>query len=330
MAGTGSHRFAMLDGWRATSILLVLAGHLLPLGPRWMELNAAVAASGMALFFILSGFLITRFLAETRALTVFFIRRFARIVPLAWVAIAVALPMAGASPYQWVANLFFFANLPPFGLADTAAHLWSLSLEMQFYVAIALFVGVFGQRALHALPLFCLAVTGARIATGTTISIVTWFRADEILAGGVLALTYAGWFGATAQRLVARTPVWIAVPLLFASAHPAFGPLMYLRPYLAMLTVGSTLYNAPALLRRVFETRAMAYVATTSYALYIIHGVLMSTWLGSGGTLVKYAKRPLLFALTFGLAHLSTFRFEQPLVARAKRLADVPRGHEVA
>jgi len=74
----------------------------------------------------------------------------------------------------------------------------------------------------------------------------------------------------------------------------------------------------------------MMYVATTSYALYIIHGVLMSTWLGSGGTLVKYAKRPLLFALTFGLAHLSTFRFEQPLVARAKRLADVPRGHEVA
>ena len=45
----------------------------------------------------------------------------------------------------------------------------------------------------------------------------------------------------------------------------------------------------------------------------------MDTWLGSGDKLVKYAKRPLLLALTFGLAHLSTFRFEQPCVQLAKR-----------
>ena len=62
-----AHRFAMLDGWRALSILLVLAAHLLPLGPKSLGLNDAVAPMGMALFFTLSGFLITRFLAAEHA-----------------------------------------------------------------------------------------------------------------------------------------------------------------------------------------------------------------------------------------------------------------------
>ena len=43
-------RIEVLDGWRAASILLVLAGHLLPLGPKSWEMNGAVAALGMALF----------------------------------------------------------------------------------------------------------------------------------------------------------------------------------------------------------------------------------------------------------------------------------------
>jgi peptidoglycan/LPS O-acetylase OafA/YrhL len=53
------------------------------------------------------------------------------------------------------------------------AHLWSLCVEMQFYVGIALFVAVIGRRGLYLIPALCVAVTGLRIATGTEISIVT-------------------------------------------------------------------------------------------------------------------------------------------------------------
>ena len=62
------------------------------------------------------------------------------------------------------------------------------------------------------------------------------------------------------------------------------------------------------------------YIAEISYALYIFHGALNAGWLGSGSKVVKYAKRPLLLAVTFALAHISTFRFEQPCIALAKRL----------
>lgn len=48
-----SARIPILDGWRALSILLVLAGQWLPLGRAEWRMNESVAASGMALFFCL-------------------------------------------------------------------------------------------------------------------------------------------------------------------------------------------------------------------------------------------------------------------------------------
>ena len=51
-------RLPALDGLRAISILLVLAAHMLPLGPKILGLNFTAGAMGMSLFFALSGFLI--------------------------------------------------------------------------------------------------------------------------------------------------------------------------------------------------------------------------------------------------------------------------------
>jgi peptidoglycan/LPS O-acetylase OafA/YrhL len=111
-----AERLSVLDGWRAVSILLVLAGHLLPLGPSRWEMNEAVAAMGMVIFFTLSGFLITSFLSRGADLRVFIIRRFFRIAPLAWVVMIVLLIMNQSPAKAWVANLLFYANLPPYYL----------------------------------------------------------------------------------------------------------------------------------------------------------------------------------------------------------------------
>jgi peptidoglycan/LPS O-acetylase OafA/YrhL len=50
----GLSRLAILDGWRAVSILLVLAAHMLPLGPKRLIINVMVGSIGMSLFFTLS------------------------------------------------------------------------------------------------------------------------------------------------------------------------------------------------------------------------------------------------------------------------------------
>jgi peptidoglycan/LPS O-acetylase OafA/YrhL len=57
-------RLPVLDGLRAISILLVLAAHMLPLGPKVLRLNETAGPMGMSLFFALSGFLITSGLRE--------------------------------------------------------------------------------------------------------------------------------------------------------------------------------------------------------------------------------------------------------------------------
>src|SRR6185436_21055347 len=87
---THDNHLAVLDGWRGISILLVLACHLLPLGPKPLQLNAMAGPMGMALFFTLSGFLITRFLLTHSSISDFLLRRFFRIIPLAWLAMVLA------------------------------------------------------------------------------------------------------------------------------------------------------------------------------------------------------------------------------------------------
>jgi peptidoglycan/LPS O-acetylase OafA/YrhL len=312
---------AVLDGWRGISILLVLAAHLLPLGPKSWQLNAMVAPMGMALFFTLSGFLITRFLIDHASVSDFLIRRFFRIIPLAWLAMAITLPLVDAPASAYLPHFFFYANLPPTQLTEAASHLWSLCVEMQFYVGIALIVAMLGKRGLYLLPLLCLAVTAHRVATGAHIDIATWRRVDEILAGAMLAMTHAHKFGDKPIRWLSRLNAYALVAVLALASHPDSGFMNYLRPYVAALLVGSTLFAAPRRLAAVLGSRVLAYIAAVSYALYVIHHLLIYTWLGSGDRVVKYLKRPLLIAATFALAHASTFHFEQRCIAFGKRLS---------
>ena len=309
---SGHGRLAMLDGWRAISITMVLAGHMLPLGPKAWEMNGSIAANGMAIFFTLSGFLIVSILQRDADVVSFLIRRFARILPLAWLTLLIAFMIKGVAADKWIANFVFYANLPPFFLVDWTSHYWSLDLEMQFYAAIAATVALLGRRGLIVIPAAALAVTALRIVTGSEISIVTWLRVDEILAGGILALIIHGNPVGRANRILAKLPFSLFLLLFLLSTRPEFGPLAYARPYITSAMVGITILR-PVFLSPLLLSRPAAYLAKISYAVYIIHHLTLFGWLGSGKGLVKYSKRPLSFLITFALAHFSTFYFEKPV-----------------
>ena len=312
-------RIPILDGWRAVSILAVLGAHLLPIGPKWLHLNDEAGAFGMALFFTLSGFLIVSFLDAGMPVKTFLLKRCARVVPLSWAAMIFLVLIEKYDPVTIARNFSFNSNLPPVELFHGGEHLWSLCLEMQFYLTAAAIFLTSKPIAKWLIPLLCVSITTARIVSGTPISIITWFRADEILAGGIVALAYRGRFGFTAKSALAKLPTWPFLLAYVIVSHPDAGPLQYFRPYGAALLVGSSLTNPPRWLERVLVTRVMAYIAEISYALYIIHGVLSHTWLGSGDKLVKYLKRPLLFGATFALAHISTRYFEQPITRSVRQ-----------
>ena len=314
-----SSRVSALDGWRGISIALVLAGHLLPLGPKSWNLNVAVAGSGMAIFFTLSGCLITSVLLRDDNVRNFLIRRLMRIVPLAWLATIVTLGLTGASADRWLPHLFFYANTGPMWLTNATGHFWSLCVEVQFYVMIALLVLAFGRRALYVLPLVAVGVTLLRLWEHKAMVINTPYRIDEILTGCTLALVLHRYKGREPIDFIGLVP-WIGLPLLVLSAHPAGAGLNYFRPYIASVVVGSSLFaGSSSITVRLLSSPLLAYLAKISYALYIIHGCLMTSWLGTGDTLAKYAKRPLFFAVTFALAHLSTTYYESFFIALGKR-----------
>ena len=244
-SGTSADHLAVLDGWRGISILLVLAAHLLPLGPKSWKLNEMAGPMGMALFFTLSGFLITRFLLRDSGLLDFLSRRFFRIVPLAWMTLTLIVISFEVPTDFYFPNYLFYANLPPQHLAEANAHFWSLCVEMQFYVGIAFAIKIFGKKTIFLVIPVCITVTLHRIYAGAEIDIVTWRRVDEILAGSILALVYEGLLGSRIRSMISRANPYFLIGILVLASHPFGGPLNYIRPYVAALLVGVTLLSPP-------------------------------------------------------------------------------------
>lgn len=323
-------RYRSLDGWRGISISLVLCGHLFPMGPSSWRMNESVAASGMVIFFILSGFLITNMLFRNQNVGHFLIRRFCRIVPLAWLVMLVSFLAWKAPLSVYLPNFIFFANIPPMVLTEYTSHFWSLCVEVQFYALVAILVLALRKRGLYFLPLLCIAVTMFRVCMDVKIAINTYYRLDEILAGSILALIYNNDLPRIKACISKLSPLYL-FPLLLLSAHPFGGYVDFARPYIAFLLIGSTLFSDKVNWSiRILDSKILVYLATVSYALYVFHGVLRFTWLGSGDTLEKYLKRPLLLLATFGLAHLSTFYYEKHFIRFGKMLIEKDKQREAA
>ena len=131
-----------LDGVRAIAVLLVMLGHL-----------GLVSAGGLGvdIFFVLSGYLITAILVSEFSTTggislkKFYARRALRILPAVILLLAVLNILVEATQtseqahtFQWnsLGALFYIANwLRAFGRGiGILGHLWSLSIEEQFYL----------------------------------------------------------------------------------------------------------------------------------------------------------------------------------------------------
>ena len=312
----------VLDGWRALSIILVLAGHLLPIGPQSWQLNGSAAASGMALFFCLSGFLITQFLYTDPRVGVFLIKRFFRIVPLAWAAIAILVLVHDAPAWTAAANLLFLANLPPAKLMAGGEHLWSLCVEFQFYVFMAVLVLAGRRKAIFLVPIFTICITSLRIHSGEVISIVTWHRVDEILIGSCIALAWNSKPVGNIFRNISPLLAPLCLVALFLVSLPQSGSFGYARPYFAGAAIFTSLFAFPPALYRIWTSRSARYVAKISYALYVVHGMLTATALGGeeGSKLEKYLLRIPLVLLTWIISHLSTFYYEHAATRLGHRL----------
>jgi len=142
-----------LDGLRGLAVLGVVAYHCHPrLEGTWASSASLWGWAGVNLFFVLSGFLITSILLDSREkpryFRNFYGRRVLRIWPLYvlllvvvylnsdWLVGAPVLQAVKAAP--WLAYIFFFQNLlPPSAMPPAIGPTWSLAIEQQYYLVWA-------------------------------------------------------------------------------------------------------------------------------------------------------------------------------------------------
>jgi peptidoglycan/LPS O-acetylase OafA/YrhL len=303
-----------LDGVRGLSIVTVLA-HQLCLD-RPPQARAIVLAQslfqagwlGVQIFFVLSGFLITGILLDTkeapRFWSAFYMRRLLRIFPLYYLLLVLVLVVAPRLPsapawllgerrdqlWYWLyvanwAHLFGADGVTPLG------HCWSLAVEEQFYLVWPVVVYALGRRAL-ARTCVALALGAFALRMGLTLAgdarelIYEWTptRIDALALGALAALIVRepSWMARLAPRLPAATG---AAAIALAVTALASGGLQ--RTHRVTLTLGHSLIalGAALLILRAVHESARGHGLTLrllsspllrrfgrhSYAIYLLH-----------------------------------------------------------
>ena len=312
---SSQHRLAALDVLRGVAVLLVLFNHMPAKDIHWRLLSGirSFGWTGVDLFFVLSGYLISsllfRELEATNTLNIgrFLLRRGLKIWPSYYVAYGImllshsaSLALQGRSRQlpalllpQWP-NLVFVQNYAP--AATRWTHSWSLAVEEHFYIALPvllLFLWKTGKAAL--LPCIC-ALVGICTLVARLLCAHAWgyswdalyypthLRADALMFGvfiGYLHASRPDLFRTFASRCRFAIPAVLIVPILAnafplqsSSFVPTVGFTLFYAAYGILVTVGA---EYPGIFS-VYGTRTLArslrFLGRYSYTIYLAHSVV--------------------------------------------------------
>ena len=305
-----------LDGLRGIAIILVMLHHFTYYRPT-SGIDGLIGNvlffgwTGVDLFFVLSGFLISGILLDARDskryFTTFYARRILRIFPLYYLVLFIAfvvLPrfpavhsvLVGqhASPPQWP----YWSYLTNFLIADRGwVHgwvdiSWSLAIEEHFYLVWPLVIWLCPPRLVAALCVVILVAEPiARIAARAAempylpLYVMTWYRLDGFAVGALLAL-------AQRRGLFPALDRWVPVVVIAAVAGIIACAILgghawwwnrRMQQYgysLIAITAGAMLVSAisrPAdsLWPRMLSAGWLRAFGKYSYGLYLIHAPVM-------------------------------------------------------
>jgi peptidoglycan/LPS O-acetylase OafA/YrhL len=317
------NRFPALDGIRALAVTLVFlhhfgggshGGHILNV------LNSIRQRGwmGVDLFFVLSGFLITGILYDTRDDTHFFkrfyVRRSLRIFPVFYLASTVLLALTPLLHYQWRAGHLLFlvymgnflgnhnfayytiesANHPTFNA--TIGHFWSLCVEEQFYLLWPIAVWSLRDRVkllwmAGGISMLALVLRCAMYWAAGPVQAETWivrtlpFRMDTLLIGGILALVLRGANADRWQRLC--RPIFLLFSVLTLGIFvlsPAYDSPWLMTVGFSCIAlacaglIGMTL-RAGSPAFKIFYRKPLRILGKYSYGFYIFHTIYIWAWI---------------------------------------------------
>jgi peptidoglycan/LPS O-acetylase OafA/YrhL len=317
----GNPRFPLFDSLRAIAALTVLVGHSMTITQAVDDRSFAkyapqLASQGVAIFFLISGFLLYRpFVAARLAGRDYRVRdyarrRFLRIVPAYWVALTVIVIYFGTFVTWGNAWRFYgfgqiYSN-KTFALGLGPA--WTLCVEVTFYAALPLLALAAARLArpqslrVDAILIAVLAVlsvgvyaifydsAGPKWIAGSLPALFYWFALGMALALLSIAEQWRPG-GSRLAKAVTRWPTafWVAGVGFFVLLCAVRGdpnaivgaPVEYLLYGLVALCVLLPAVfgdGAPGYARTVLRWRVLSWIGLVSYAVYLYHAYVI-LWL---------------------------------------------------
>lgn len=293
-------RDIQLDALRAIAVLLVLYSHFLAPGG-----SSFVGHLGVRLFFVLSGFLITRLLLDARdtdafaagpALRSFYARRMIRIFPPYFAVLALAWFASEQSRPSLAWHALYLSNFWYARQNDWTpwllCHFWSLSIEEQFYLAWPLIVLLAPRRRIEAIAIGVIAFSLAYrcywpIAANPALArdLLPPASMDALGCGALLAVRRAR--GADAPQWMRLGWPALAVAFLFvvqSDPGPANSAwewprwaLVQVLPLVPMLAIVAACSNGlRGTLGRLAELPPLLGLGRISYGVYLYHSILLA------------------------------------------------------
>ncbi|MBV9829171.1 MAG: acyltransferase [Alphaproteobacteria bacterium] len=334
-----------IDGLRAVAVLPVVAFHY-----EFYRI-APGGYVGVDIFFVISGYLITRIIwddiaAGTYGIAEFYERRVRRIFPALFFMFVGVLGAAFLLDFPseladigksivasvlFVSNIYFYAIGNYFDdnlRANPVLHTWSLSVEEQFYILFPILV--FAIRYLaprHQKPILVAATVLSFIAAvvqvlrePTAAFYLVYFRAWELLIGGLLALDIvpvlrSRWNN---EAVAAAGAAAIAAAILLYDSSTPFPGLAATLPCLGAVAILYSGANAATFVARALSLPPIRFVGLISYSLYLWHWPIFVFY-----TSLSYPSRAVKVALAAGAVAAATASWwfvERPFRRRPFRL----------
>lgn len=368
--------YPSLDGLRFFAFFIVFLHHsLLNLQSNNFLINYFLVIIqkngwvGVDLFFVLSGFLITNLLLKERekfgsfSLKNFWIRRALRIWPLYYLALLVGFFLIPfifhnlfgqdfSNPqYQLEINkslpyyLFFLGNwvvsLKGYSNFTNISHLWTISLEEQFYFIwpiILLFINSFRKTILIGFFILIFSIFTRFYLSNLGIPhpgiyTNTFARMDTLTIGALLALLikFKPSVFVLLHKYISNKGIFIVLAVLIYILHRVylFNPDLKLQvvfgyPLLALFMLYFVLFALSNPLNKLLNIKPLVWLGKISYGLYVWHILALElTSQGMRYIQYKFLYLPLAFLLTLFLGYISYRFYESKFLQFKSRFAKI-------
>jgi peptidoglycan/LPS O-acetylase OafA/YrhL len=333
-----------LDGLRAVSILIVIIAHINIYYKFDFLTDAVIGELGVYVFFVISGFLITTLLIKesiktgTVSLKRFYIRRFLRIIPVAYLyllVLIIGIKFFGlpAGYFSVLGSALFLRNLSigVFPWNAFVNHYWSLSVEEQFYLMFPSVIKKRLSKSIYIVLGFLIVIIGIKIAEpnvsalhNSKFRIIFEFfsKLDGITIGCLCSLLL---FKKIIQ--IRRKPKFLLLKKVLVGAAIYYIHGNFLDIPFGLNTILSSCFIAAFIILNLFESKDIIYtilnsrlfihVGILSYSLYIWQelyiGILQEKYiqLRQNDEYLSLSLIPLYLALIYFTALCSYYLYEK-------------------